>query len=80
MYSLRPKIIAHLEFKICPTKYSYFDSTTIKDKNIRSLLTKKIRQYLHPSHKRQDCIRILLTQDKGYFYNFTLYISLRVKS
>ena len=37
----RPNIIVHLKFEICFTKNSYFDFTTIKDKSIRSLLTKK---------------------------------------
>jgi len=55
-YSLCPKIIAHLEFKIYPTKECYFDQTTTKDKNFQRLLTKKTRHYLDPSHKRQGVL------------------------
>ena len=37
----RPNIILHLKFEICLIKNSYFDSTTIKNKSIRSFLRKK---------------------------------------
>ena len=78
-YSLYLKIITHLEFEICLTKKYYFDSTSIKNKSIWSLF-KKTRQYPNLSDKRQDNIQILLTKDKEYFYIFTLYIGLRVRS
>ena len=66
-YTLRPKIIAHLEFEFFPIKKCYFDPTTIKDKSFRSLLTKETNNVWN-----------LLIKDKGYFCNFTLYIGLRV--
>ena len=53
IYSLRLKIISHLEFKICPTKKYYFNPTTTKDKSFRRILTKETKHYLDPSHKKQ---------------------------
>jgi len=69
MYSLRPKIIAILEFKICPTKMLTL-----------SHLPQKISQFSEDSHKTQLTPHSLTTKDKGYFDNFTPTIGLRIWS
>ena len=53
MYSLRPKINAILEFKICPTKNVNFDPPTTKDKPISGRFSEKTTNTSFTHHKRQ---------------------------
>ena len=65
-YSLRLKIITHIEFKIC-SKNTILTQLLQKSKSFRRFFIKETRHYLNFSHK-----------NKKYFSNFTSYISLHV--
>ena len=65
IYSLCPKIIATIEFKICPTKIANL-----------TYLPQKARQFLEDSHKKQLKHYPLIIKDKVHFGNFTPSIGL----
>jgi len=52
-YSLHPKIIATIEFKIYPTKNANFELPTTKDKAISETFSQKTSNTSFTHHKRQ---------------------------
>ena len=68
-YFFRPKIIAIIEFKICPTKI-----TTL------TYLPQKTKKIPEDSCKRQLTHHLLIIKKYEYFDNFTHSIDLRAQS
>jgi len=60
MYSLRPKINAILEFKICPTKNINFDPPTTKDKAVSGRFSQKTTNTSFTYHKKTKGILVIL--------------------
>lgn len=70
MYSVRPKIIVTIEFKIYSIKIANFDLPITKRlNNFQKIL----------SYKKQLTPHSFIAKDKRYFYNFTSSIGLRAQ-